>query len=262
MAKTKRKQKKQPDKIRKNNAKHLDSLIRMKQLVYSDTQLIQWNPTVVGSSIGFVSRAREGCLKCTQNAFSNLIGVPLTDKQMCDATTMLKVKLLNHPKIKTTDTYNVQAFAPALYAKTKATCMEAAAMYLGKFLFPKIEFRRFFADITYPLPSKLRVHKNKGYLPMYVMSVFMEDSVERKNWFNKAFAKKEGVLPIGQMHSVSFDLRPGRNVILDDYFKSPLPYTSEAFKAALHFGVMVCYQVVLIFDDDVKNYQAWESSLL
>ena len=96
---------------------------------------------------------------------------------------------------------------------------------------------------------------------MFLMSVFMEDSAERKNWFNKAFAKKEGVEPIGQMHSVAFDLRPGRSVILDDYFKSPQPYSGETHKAALHFGVMVCYQVVLIHGDDVKNYQAWESSL-
>ena len=261
MAKTKRKQKKQPDKIRKDNAKHLDSLRQMKQLVYNDTQLIQWNPIVGGDNTFFVTRARAGCLKCTPNAFSNLIGLPLTDKQMCDATTMLKVKLLNDPRIMTSGTFNVKAFAPALYVKTKAICMEAATMYLGKFLSPKIEFRRYFAEITYPLPSKMRVHNNKGYLPMFVMSVFMEDSAERKNWFNKAFAKKEGVEPIGQMHSVAFDLRPGRNVILDDYFKSTLPYSGETHKAALHFGVMVCYQVVLIHGDDVKNYQAWESSL-
>jgi hypothetical protein len=180
---------------------------------------------------------------------------------MCDATTMLKLKLLNSPKVRTSEKYNIKAFAPALYVKNKAVCMEAVTMYLGKFLSPKIEFRRYFPEISYPLPSQMRVHNNKGYLPMFIMSVYMENVVERKNWFNKAFAKTEGVEPLGQMHSVSFDLRPGRNVVLDDYFKNPLPYNNETHQAAMHFGVMVCYQVVLMSGDDVKLYDAWTSSL-
>ena len=259
MAKTKRKVKKTGKQIKSDNAKSLDTLRRIRESVYMASPRFEWSPTNCDNVGFFVTRVREGCLKCTTNAYSNLIGLQLTEKQMQDATSMLKVKLLNHHKVRANEEFTVREYAPALFVKTKAVCLEAVNMYLGKFLFPRIEFRRVWGELSYPLATKLRVHKNKGYLPMYIMSVFMEDPADRKNWFNKASAKREGVEPLGQMHMVAIDLRPGRAVVLDDCLKTPVPYSNATFAAACRFGVMACYQVVPIDYADVMTYKAWES---
>ena len=116
-----------------------------------------------------------------------------------------------------------------------------------------------FSEFDYPLASKIRIHNKKGYLPIYIMSVFIYDSNDRKNWFNKAFAKRDGVVPLGQMHMVAFDLRPGRFVVLDDCNKFPVPYNKLSHEASFRFGVMACYQVVLMEEAEVRLYEAWES---
>ena len=233
----------------RRNTEYLAALEKEVAEIISRKPILKWcsNPKDIVKE-HYWSRLKIGSLRCTLNAVRNLFCLPtVTDEVMYEASVLWKHKLLK-PLVNRTP-YLLSSHCPNLNGR-KVKCgivpLDAALSFMQKFLRPRIEFRRWDQALD---STSIVLKASKGasggiLLPMYILGVHAEPLEERKHHHD---AKGNTAIPIGQCHTISVDLREGRNVIFDDTKRRPIPFTDEAFKSleSMQYGIFVTKRVFL-----------------
>ena len=206
------------------------------------------NSFYLSFNLNLLKRLKLGSLRCTMNAVRNLFCLPsVTDEVMYQASVLWKHKLLK-PLVNRTP-HLLSSHCPNLNdkrVKNGVVPLDAALNFMQKFLRPRIEFRRWdqALDSTSIVLKASQGASGGILLPMYIIGLYAEPPEKRKHHHD---AKGNKSIPIGQGHTISVDLREGRNFIFDDTKRHPIAFTDEALKSldSMQYGIFVTKRIFL-----------------
>ena len=188
---------------------------------------------------------------------TNLFGVDIPIEGMDQMNRILEFEIINREDLSSPVNIlrSLKDVAPNTHAFKSNHSLDAARKFVSLFFTPSVQFRRCydFALYEFELNSITKEHERQlPFLPMFVMEIYTQPPDQRRP-FKKCISKhdifsSEDVYP-GQLHCIAVDLRPNRNVILDDMQSIPVPFTLDNFQSTVKgknkYGIHSLYQAKL-----------------